>query len=175
MIKAAEYSYEQAWNIIQAIHSITLSDEYIAIVFMQSYLNQKLIKQHITKTGYNNHLLQFHQFKKPHLLKILPIATPTHFILYDIKLDNIYQLATACHDFLMFELLILKSTQNDDDIKNQLLRHTPIFYSMDFIKNTYQSYFFCGFDFDDPNFESGVSKVAEYTFIPTALKKYFWS
>lgn len=168
-----EYLHEQAWKIIKEMSHISFTDEYLTIIFMQSYLDKKEIQKNIEMLGYSNNMLKFNQFKKPFFLKFLPISSPYCFILYNPNLCNIYLLANSCNSFLMFELLLLKNNKNNNRIVDKIMKNIPIFYQLDFIRSINHEYFFCGFDFDDPNFESGVSRVCEYTFVPKPLRKYF--
>ena len=175
MVKIVEYSYKQAWNIIQETNNLLLSEDNLPIIYVQSYLNQYTIKKYIEYYGYSDKLLIFRKFKKPFLFHLIPIPTPHNFILYDINLNNIYQLAKSCDNFLMFELLILKRDNKIDLVRDMLLKNnSPIFYHIETIKRKNHSYFFYGFDFDDQSFESGISKVSDYNFVPAPLTKYFW-
>lgn len=121
-----EYSYERAWNMINDISYISLSDEYLTIVVMQSYLLKK--KEIIIEMlGYSDNALKFGRFEKPFIFKFLSILLPYYFILYNPNLGNIYSLANACHSFLMFEVLVLKNNKNNKNnsriIDNILEKH----------------------------------------------------
>ncbi|HFA3443378.1 TPA: hypothetical protein WLS40_002201, partial [Neisseria gonorrhoeae] len=96
------------------------------------------------------------------------------FYLYDTHLNQIYDLAWSCNDFLMFEIFILDRESIKYIDKDKLFKSGETLYSnFKSIKNQCKNYFFCGFDFDAPYFKSGVSQVADYNFVPDAFSLFF--
>lgn len=80
-----------------------ISDEQVVIVRMSCYLKKNEIFKNIERYGYQSSDIK--KISPPFPLNILPVPKPYYFYLYDTHLNQIYDLAWSCNDFLMFEYL----------------------------------------------------------------------
>lgn len=170
--KVRETNFNQAWRVIRAMQIDNISDEQVVIVRMSCYLKKDEIFKNIERYGYQSSDIK--KISPPFPLNILPAPKPYYFYLYDTHLNQIYDLAWSCNDFLMFEIFILDRESIKYIDKDKLFKSGETLYSnFKSIKNQCKNYFFCGFDFDAPYFKSGVSQVADYNFVPDAFSLFF--
>ncbi|HGG8682539.1 TPA: hypothetical protein ACJJUB_002191, partial [Neisseria meningitidis] len=103
--KVRETNFNQAWRVIRAMQIDNISDEQVVIVRMSCYLKKDEIFKNIERYGYQSSDIK--KISSPFPLNILPAPKPYYFYLYDTHLNQIYDLAWSCNDFLMFEIFIL--------------------------------------------------------------------
>ncbi|HGG9423195.1 TPA: hypothetical protein ACJJ7K_002027 [Neisseria meningitidis] len=120
--KVRETNFNQAWRVIRAMQIDNISDEQVVIVRMSCYLQNVLLSseclvifrmscylkkdeifKNIERYGYQSSDIK--KISPPFPLNILPVPKPYYFYLYDTHLNQIYDLAWSCNDFLMFEYL----------------------------------------------------------------------
>ncbi|WP_259676677.1 hypothetical protein [Neisseria meningitidis] len=101
--KVRETNFNQAWRVIRAMQIDNISDEQVVIVRMSCYLKKDEIFKNIERYGYQSSDIK--KISSPFPLNILPAPKPYYFYLYDTHLNQIYDLAWSCNDFLMFEYL----------------------------------------------------------------------
>lgn len=169
--KVTETSFEQAWRVILAMQTDRLFQDFVVIARISCYLGKTVIAGNIEKCNYS--IPKIKKFRKKFPFNLLPIPSPNYFYLYDINLCHIYDLALLCDDYLMFEIAFID--KNNSDIFKEIISSSEdtLYSDMKNINVTNGRYFFCGFDFDDPTFSSGVSKATCYNFIPDYLSNYF--
>lgn len=168
-----ESSYEQAWRIIRAMQTGQVFSEFAIITRMCCFRKKENILSSLADYGYD--AAKIKKLHLPFWLKILPIPRSNCFSLYDIQLNHIYDLAKACDEFLFFEILFLdrKSAEKFKDKLMGQYSNEHLYAAFSSVKAQCEKYFFCGFDLDDPNFESGVAHVSDYNFTPEYLNLYF--
>lgn len=94
-----------------------ISDEQVMIVKMSCYLKKDEIFKNIERYGYQSSDIK--KINPPFPLNILPVPKPYYFYLYDTHLNQIYDLAWSCNDFLMFEIFILDRERYKDCCGNR--------------------------------------------------------
>lgn len=167
-----EISCELAWRIIYDMQAHTLlSNNHIIAVRISCYKDKKILNQLIQNLF--GICVDIQKFKKPFPLNLLPIPSPHYFYLVMKDFQHVFDLAKLCDDFLMFEIAIIDEI-SFDAVKTTILNsgHT-LYENMVDLSHKCQTFFMCGFDFDDPDYESGVSQVAYFNFIPNNLSLYF--
>ena len=168
-----ETSYDRAWRVIRAMQTKAELEDIIIVCRISCYLKKAEIHEKIQQYDYTYKVSPIKTLRKPFPFNFLPIPSPNYFYLYDAGLYHIYDLASACNDFLMFEILFT-DRKSSRLIKETTLASSNTLYD-DFlpIRTQFKRYFFCGFDFDDPFFKSGISQALRYNFVPDCLSVYF--
>ncbi|HGO8736225.1 TPA: hypothetical protein ACLBCN_001154 [Neisseria meningitidis] len=139
--KVRETNFNQAWRVIRAMQIDNISDEQIVIVRMSCYLKKDEIFKNIERYGYQSSDIK--KISSPFPLNILPAPKPYYFYLYDTHLNQIYDLAWSCNDFLMFEIFILDRESIKYIDKDKLFKSGETLYSnFKSIKNQCKNYFF---------------------------------
>lgn len=155
-----ESSLYQAHRIIQAIDKISIAPPYLAVMRVGCYVDKKILKQY----AQNLKIMQYTvSSSMTGLGQFLPIPKQNHIILINPYPNIINRLFNFVYDhYPMIDFLLIKnqSTIDLDKITDKLMNtKRSLFYEIDFLKNCGLDLFFCGFDFDDPNFASGVAKA----------------
>lgn len=171
IFQKTEISRELAWRIISAMQVGILDTDLLAIVRISCYQNREIIQKSIRQ--FYSIQTDIKKFPKPFPLNLLPIPSSYYFYLYDVNINHIYELAKLCDEFLMFEIAILDKKGAEIIRKIILNSRDTLYTNIIHFSHQCQCFFMCGFDFDDLDFESGVSKVAHFNFIPTHLSLYF--
>lgn len=166
-----ESSYTQAIRAIKAIGEAEFCMDYDVVVRIGCYVSPALLKKYAKAFGYN----EYHVSSSiTGLARFLPIFKQNHLLIFNPSNSlDIYKLfALVEKSYPMFELLLIK---NLNHFGLSYLKHKkhPLFYEIDRLKKSGLKLFFCGFDFDDPNFASGFSKAYYCDFVPDGLKCYF--
>ncbi|HGO8545641.1 TPA: hypothetical protein ACLBAL_001225 [Neisseria meningitidis] len=139
--KVRETNFNQAWRVIRAMQIDNISDEQVVIVRMSCYLKKDEIFKNIERYGYQSSDIK--KISSPFPLNILPAPKPYYFYLYDTHLNQIYDLAWSCNDFLMFEIFILDRESIKYIDKDKLFKSRETLYSnFKSIKNQCKNYFF---------------------------------
>ncbi|HGO8034963.1 TPA: hypothetical protein ACLAZJ_000004 [Neisseria meningitidis] len=139
--KVRETNFNQAWRVIRAMQIDNISDEQVVIVRMSCYLKKDEIFKNIERYGYQSSDIK--KISSPFPLNILPAPKPYYFYLYDTHLNQIYDLAWSCNDFLMFEIFILDRESIKYIDKDKLFKSGETLYSnFKSIKNQCKNYFF---------------------------------
>ncbi|HFC7465659.1 TPA: hypothetical protein ACFORP_001073 [Neisseria meningitidis] len=142
--KVRETNFNQAWRVIRAMQIDNISDEQVVIVRMSCYLKKDEIFKNIERYGYQSSDIK--KISPPFPLNILPAPKPYYFYLYDTHLNQIYDLAWSCNDFLMFEIFILDRESIKYIDKDKLFKSGETLYSnFKSIKNQCKNYFFLRF------------------------------
>ncbi|ENV2106215.1 TPA: hypothetical protein ACOB0L_001074 [Neisseria gonorrhoeae] len=142
--KVRETNFNQAWRVIRAMQINNISDEQVMIVKMSCYLKKDEIFKNIERYGYQSSDIK--KINPPFPLNILPVPKPYYFYLYDTHLNQIYDLAWSCNDFLMFEIFILDRESIKYIDKDKLFKSGETLYSnFKSIKNQCKNYFFLRF------------------------------
>lgn len=167
-----ESSYEQATRIIQSICKIEESSQYIVILRVACYTSKRKMIRLMNKLAYPTFIVSTAVVG---LYRWLPIPKQNYMLIFDVKMLDIDCLFKFCNNhYPMFETLLVKRHQYDERIFHYLKETTlNLFYSISYIRSLGIDIFFCGFDFDEPNFESGVSRAYYADFIPSSLSLYF--
>nr|WP_257393339.1 hypothetical protein [Neisseria meningitidis] len=138
--KVRETNFNQAWRVIRAMQIDNISDEQVVIVRMSCYLKKDEIFKNIERYGYQSSDIK--KISSPFPLNILPAPKPYYFYLYDTHLNQIYDLAWSCNDFLMFEIFILDRESIKYIDKDKLFKSGETLYSnFKSIKNQCKNYF----------------------------------
>ncbi|HFC8089621.1 TPA: hypothetical protein ACFPAW_001376, partial [Neisseria meningitidis] len=125
--KVRETNFNQAWRVIRAMQIDNISDEQVVIVRMSCYLKKDEIFKNIERYGYQSSDIK--KISSPFPLNILPAPKPYYFYLYDTHLNQIYDLAWSCNDFLMFEIFILDRESIKYIDKDKLFKSGETLYS----------------------------------------------
>lgn len=167
-----ESSYEQATRIIQSICKIEESSQYIVILRVACYTSKRKMIGLMNKLAYPTFIVSTAVLG---LYRWLPIPKQNYMLIFDVKISDIDYFFDFCkEDYPMFEVLLIQRNQYDEKVFAYLKETTlNLFYSIYYIRNLGLDMFFCGFDFDDPNFESGVSRAYYANFVPSSLSLYF--
>ncbi len=163
-----ESSYDQAWRVISAMQTDDTFNDFLIIVRMSCHIDKATIRDSIKKYCYPD--TDIKKLKAPWRYLLLP--RPNCFCLYDIGLKNIHDLAQSCWLFLQFEILFI-DRDAEYNLKQLIAPENSLYSAFEKIKTQVNQYFFCQFDTDNPHFESDVSKVTDYNFVPDYLKLYF--
>ncbi len=118
-----------------------ISDEQVMIVRMSCYLKKDEIFKNIERYGYQSSDIK--KINPPFPLNILPVPKPYYFYLYDTHLNQIYDLAWSCNDFLIFEIFILDRESIKYIDRDKLFKPGETLYlNFKSIKNQCKNYFF---------------------------------
>lgn len=167
-----ESSYEQATRILQSICKLEISDQYIVILRVACYMKKHKMIELVNELTYPIFVVNT---AVSGLYRWLPISKQNYMLIFDVKISDIDYFFDFCkEDYPMFEVLLIQRNQYDEKVFAYLKETTlNLFYSIYYIRNLGLDMFFCGFDFDDPNFESGVSRAYYANFVPSSLSLYF--
>lgn len=170
-ITLTESSYSQAIRIIEAIGKMKFSTSDEVVVRIGCYVTPALLKKYAKEFGYNDHHVSS---SITGLARLLPISKQNHLLIFNPSNSlDIYKLFVLIEkSYPMFELLLIKNSNHFDLSYFKHKKH-PLFYEIYHLKKSGLELFFCGFDFDDPNFSSGFSKAFYCDFVPDDLKCYF--
>ncbi|ENX3395785.1 hypothetical protein V5G15_00815 [Neisseria gonorrhoeae] len=139
--KVRETNFNQAWRVIRAMQINNISDEQVMIVRMSCYLKKDEIFKNIERYGYQSSDIK--KINPPFPLNILPVPKPYYFYLYDTHLNQIYDLAWSCNDFLIFEIFILDRESIKYIDRDKLFKSGETLYlNFKSIKNQCKNYFF---------------------------------
>lgn len=164
-----EISHERAWRIIHDITHMTPLNDHMTIVRIACHKDKKLLGQYVAH--FFDVCADIKKIKRSFPLNLLP--SPYYFHIFIRDFQYLFDLAKLCDNFLMFEIAVVDEI-SFNEIKEYILNSDKTLYeNMIDLSYKCQTFFMCGFDFDDPEYESGVSQVAHFNFVPNYLSLYF--